>query len=266
MKKLIYLVLSIFILNACTFKISERQAFWPVKVGEQKDYPPFTEVNIPFNDTLSINSVHYDNLESEKVILFFHGNSTNLWNKLKRINHADKAKIDFFMIDYAGFGKNKGTPSFENLYQYAEKSYEFVLTKYKKENIILMGTSIGSLPAAKMAAEGKGSRLILESMITSLEDLEDWVYGQSILLRLFINFEIDPKIKFDQYKVMKNVECPVLFIHPEEDQLSPIENVEEVYKITKSKLKYFYPVKDATHNKPFKHLDEYVEQLRNFIY
>lgn len=254
------------ILSSCTIKVNENRAFWPVKTGELKDYKNLQEVNIILNDSNYINSVYYNHPDSKKVILFFHGNSKNLWAKFNRIAYARDAKIDFFMIDYPGYGKTPGKPSFKSVFLHAEKSYEYLLKKYKKEDIVLMGTSLGSLPAAKMASEGKGAKLILESAITSVDDMLEWVYSQSIFIRLFVSFELDSKIKFDQYKIVGSITCPVLFIHPEKDMLSPIENAKKLYEKTKSQHKFFYSVKDAGHNEPFKHEKEYVKELEKFIH
>lgn len=251
--------------QACTIEVQETRAFWPVKVANLAEHPPVKELFIPHNDSTTINAVHYDHPESKDIILFLHGNSKNIWSRFNRIDYADSLGIDFMMIDYAGFGKNKGTPSFQGLYDYAYTAYRYLLKSYPATNIIVMGNSIGSLPAAKIASEQPIKKLILEAAITSLEDIEDNVMSYIPVINWFINFEIDPKIKFNQYEVVKNIKVPTLFIHSEVDKLSPFENVKELYHATGSKRKYFYPIKDAPHNRPFLHTEEYLKELADFL-
>jgi pimeloyl-ACP methyl ester carboxylesterase len=239
-------------------------AFHPSKLDNPHNYEKFEELNIK-HDNISINSIYYNNPESDKVILYLHGNAGSIWDRLGRINLAKELHHDLLMIDYAGFGKNEGKPTFQNIVFYSQIAYKYLLEKYKPENIVFWGTSVGTIPATNLATLNSKTKLVLEATLTDVDDMIAVFNSQSIFMEMFVSFDIDKTINYNLYKTIKKVKTPILFIHPEKDEIAPLSNAQKLYETSIVKKKSFYTVKNASHNETMKHPNEYIKTVNLFL-
>lgn len=150
---------------------------------------------------------------AKKVLLFFHGNAADVNNRLPIIQQFINMGINVFIIDYHGYGLSSGKPNENNLYIDSITAYNYLIEtrKYKPENIIVFGRSLGGAVAIDLASKVDVGKLIIESSFAKVSD--------------FIPLPLKPviymKSSFNSAKKIKNITYPKLFIHSKADTVVP---------------------------------------------
>jgi len=172
----------------------------------------FEEINIPVDKKNTINSLLFKSENSKGVILYLHGNAGALHDWGMRAPLYTSNNYDILFVDYRGFGKNKNQlESEEMLHSDIQHAYDFLKTKYKENNIIVLGFSIGSGLAANVAANNNPKALILEAPYYSFESL---VHEIAPIVPCFLI-----EYKIPTHKFIEKVHCPVTIFHGKNDQL-----------------------------------------------
>ena len=181
------------------------------------------------------------------VILFFHGNAGNISFRLNYIKKYYEIGFSMLFYDYPGFGLSEGTPNEENCVNTGKLFYNFLKNskKYKHDNIIFYGESIGGAISANLADKLNIKHLILQSTFT---DIKNIIHNLSInnYLNLIINnigFETLNYIK-NRYKknVIKKI-MKTMIIHSNSDELIDIKYAKELSNFSNE----FY-IADGTHS------------------
>src|SRR5688572_21108354 len=113
---------------------------------------PFEEKQFDLPDGGRINAIWFKVPNSLGVVYFLKGNSRSIkgWGKFAK-DYLGKG-YDFFMMDYRGFGKSRGHRSEQIIYSDAEYIYNWLSTQYTQDKIVVLGRSLGSGFAARVAA------------------------------------------------------------------------------------------------------------------
>jgi len=70
----------------------------------------------------------------------------------------------FLLLDYRGYGKSEGTINGqEQIFRDVQTVYDSLKHSYQENKIIVLGYSIGSGPAAKLASTNNPKLLILQA-------------------------------------------------------------------------------------------------------
>jgi fermentation-respiration switch protein FrsA (DUF1100 family) len=111
--------------------------------------------------------------------------------------------------------------------------------------IVFFGRSLGSGPCSHvlghletLVPDGVGG-LVLQSAFTSVREVAKSIVGS-------VGF-LSPN-PFDNLKHMRNIHCPVLLIHGEEDKMIPPSHSEELFAACPSKNKELKLCPKADHN------------------
>jgi len=172
----------------------------------------FEEINIPVDKNNTINSLLFKSKNSRGVILYLHGNAGALHDWGMRAPLYTNNNYDILFVDYRGFGKNKNQlESEEMLHSDIQYAYDFLKTKYQENKIIVLGFSIGSGLAAKVAANNNPKALILEAPYYSFESL---VHEIAPIVPCFLI-----EYKIPTHKFIEKVGCPITIFHGKDDQL-----------------------------------------------
>jgi fermentation-respiration switch protein FrsA (DUF1100 family) len=203
--------------------------YFPIKEIEQ--YPSsvgleYEDVYLKTEDGMKINGWYVENKASKKVILLFHGNGGNLGHRVSLIRLLHALPANVFIIDYHGFGKSQGKPSEKNLYLDAEAAYKYLreLKKYKPEQIVVMGSSLGTAVATHLTAQEKVGGLILQKAFTSARAMAQHMNPLYRWPIIWIRSD------FDTLKRIQNINVPVLFIHSKADEMIPYTMSVELYE------------------------------------
>ena len=196
---------------------------------------------------------------NKHVVLFCHGNAGNISNRLYTVQLFQTLDIPLLMFDYRGYGISKGEPSEENSYQDAQLCYKWLIKekKYKEENIIVFGRSLGGGVGVELSLREKVKGLILESTFTSTGDLGN---------KLFPIFPIKwfLKYKYESISKIKDLGCPVLIIHSSEDDLIPYYMGRELFE-TATEPKEFFDIFGGHNDREYLENPEYIDNIKRFI-
>jgi pimeloyl-ACP methyl ester carboxylesterase len=196
------------------YSCQEKLIFFPEKLN--KDHPfkfsqTFQEKNILTPEGIKLNCLLFKADSSKGVIFYLHGNggSLNGWGNVAK-NYTG-LHYDLFIVDYPGYGKSEGKiHGQQKLYDNLQTVYDTVKTIYPENKIIVLGYSIGTGPAAKLASMNHPKMLILQAPYYSLKDLVKHIYPvvPSFLL----------KYKFQTNEYLPNCKMPVVIFHGDADR------------------------------------------------
>lgn len=150
----------------------DRIAFKPQSMDQDEKYDfkfEFEESTLTLDTGDSISVIYSKTKKQSKgLVLFLHGNSANLelWGPMSSDFHRNG--YDIVMCDYPGFGKSSGRHTESNLYASADKMYEWALERYALEDVIVVGRSIGTIPASYLASKYTFKKVILETPLGNI--------------------------------------------------------------------------------------------------
>ncbi|MFO7891362.1 MAG: alpha/beta fold hydrolase [bacterium] len=191
----------------------ENLIFHPEKLPDNYQFEfrqKFQEMIIHTKDNINLHGILFTADSSRGLIFYLHGNAGSVasWREIAKI-YTD-LNYDIFILDYRGFGKSEGKISSEKqLHQDIQAAYDTLKATYPENKIIIIGYSIGTGPAARLASKNNPQRLILQAPYYSLIDILHYRYAYvpNFLLRYTLK----------TYKFLKKIETPVTIFHGEED-------------------------------------------------
>jgi pimeloyl-ACP methyl ester carboxylesterase len=164
---------------------------------------------------------YYSAGEGTKIVLFAHGNAGNLTFREEFMNQFRSHNISYLFFDYRGFGKSTGMSTIDSTVTDTIDWYKYIINtlKYKKEDIVAVGESIGSYPAAKLAEKYKLDKLIilygLNSLSLTIKHMMPIIYP---LVYVFVYNDLCVGEVLKQYK------GKTLILHSKTDELVNYEN------------------------------------------
>lgn len=191
---------------------------------------------IETDDKLKLEGWHFASTNKQApLILFFHGNTGDITDRIEVGKKLNAQGIDVFMPIYRGYSGMPGHPSKKALYKDGRQWVEFVKNKYPDKDLIFHGRSLGSAVASKMAAEYEAKALILEVPFTRVTDVAQKRYPIVPVSLLTID-------RFDNVKNLQNVEEPTFFITARRDRVVPYTQGQKLYEGYKGEKEYYnYP-------------------------
>lgn len=231
----IFKVLSILFVAVCglLFLFQEKIIFLPQKLD--KDYQfrfdqRFEEIHIKTDDLKILHGLLFKSDSSKGLVFYLHGNAGSLrtWGKVAK-TYTD-LHYDVFLLDYRGYGKSEGSiDSQEQVFTDIQTAYDQMLKEYDEKETIVLGYSIGTGLAAKLASTNHPKMLILLSPYYSLTDIMRHRYP---IIPTFIL-----RYKFETSRFIKDCKMPVVIFHGNKDEV--------IYYGSSLKLKKLFKDKDT---------------------
>lgn len=220
---LIILILALILWN----KLQEYMFFHPwndmVSYKKLQQIDEFKEIEIK-NDKVDLSGWFWNiqNEEGQKpLVIFFTGNAQNSSNTLYNYYLSGTMKYVFgdynlMIIDYPGYGMSKGQPSDDSMFLASNYIFEYAtkMNEVDKNNIVIMGYSIGTGVASYCASKNDASSLILvapyDKAISLYNDVMDSFHGsmQSLV-----------RYNFDSATYAENVQEPTLIFTSKADEV-----------------------------------------------
>ena len=180
---------------------------------------------------------------SSKVVLYLHGNAGNLYSRVDAAHLLRQQGVDVLLIDYRGYGFSEGTISETGFYRDAMAARLWLVNvkAYAPSNIVVLGRSIGSVAALKLAVDAEVSAVILVSPIASAAAMASTM-GMGLLAPLASG-------ALDNTALARRLQKPLLVVHGERDEMVPIAQGREVFAaVLNHRNKRFITVKGANHH------------------
>ena len=241
--KIILLVYAI--IGIALFYLQDKILFHPQKLKADYQYKfkgRFEEINIPFNETDTMNLVKFfpDSVPIKGVVIYYHGNRNNITHYANFVAPFLKSGYEVWMEDYPGFGKSTGVITEKKLYDQALQVKKLADAKYSGDSIIIYGKSLGTGIAASVAARSKNKILILETPYYSIPSLF------SSYAFMYPNEQMS-NYKIPTYLFLREVASPVIIFHGTSDGVIPYRNAKKLLSVLKTRDK-FITVEGAIHN------------------
>jgi len=172
----------------------------------------FNEVSIKTKDSVLLSAILFKADSSKGVILYLHGNTDalNKWGYVSK-TYTD-LHYDLFMFDYRGYGKSQGIIKNEaQLYSDVQVAYNYLMRYYREDKIIVLGYSIGTGPAAYLAANNHPKELILQAPYYSLPDAIHHLRPSFDTTKIAFHF--------NTYQFLSKTTVPVFIFHGDQDKM-----------------------------------------------
>ena len=231
-------------------------------IGTPKDLGiDFEDIYFESTSNVILNGWFINN-NYEQTIVWLHGNGGNISHRLNSLkNLYENTKYNIFIFDYRGYGKSNGDVSESGAYQDSLSAITLLNKTYliDTDKIILFGRSLGCSIACEIATKINPLALILESAFTSARKMAKLKFP---FLPGVENLISD---KFNTYKKINQINCPILFVHGTMDTTIPIEMGVELYEKYQN-TKEFIEARNAGHNNVEEVLGiKYFEQIESFV-
>lgn len=214
---------------ALLFVFQEHLIFFPEKLPGNHQFSfnqKFEEIFMKTKDRKLLHGLLFKADSSNGLVFYLHGNAGSLrsWGEVAQA-YTD-LHYDVFMLDYRGFGKSEGSiSSQEQLHQDVQLAYDDMKARYRQDQIIVLGYSVGSGLAAKLASSNSPRLLILQAPFYSMDDLMKHTFPviPTILLKY--------KLATNEY--ISACRMPVILIHGRQDEVIYYESSVKLRKIIK---------------------------------
>jgi uncharacterized protein len=197
------------------FVLQEKVIFFPEKLHRNYRFEfkePFEEIFIPTEDNRKLHALLFRADSTKGLIFYLHGNAGSLegWGDVAEL-YTD-LQYDVFLLDYRGYGKSEGSIESESqLFRDVQVAYNEMLKRYDEDKIVVLGYSIGTGPATKIASTNNPRMLILQAPYYSLTDMAKNTYPflPTFLLRY----------KFETHKYIVDCKMPIVLFHGDADEV-----------------------------------------------
>jgi alpha-beta hydrolase superfamily lysophospholipase len=232
MQILLILLISYVLLCIFVYFYQERMIFFPKKLAADYKFQfeePYEEISIPV-DGIKLNGLLLKADSSKGLVFYLHGNAGGLdsWGEIA--GTYTSLGYDVFMLDYRGYGKSGGRIlNEEQFYADVQLAYQKLKERYRENQTIIVGYSIGTGAASWLASSNNPRMLILQAPYYSLKDMmrKNYTYLPSFLL----------KYNFENYKHLQTIKAPVYIFHGKNDEV--------IYTGSSEKLKPFLKPTDS---------------------
>lgn len=262
MKKIIVAVLSVFAAYAVgLYFLQDMFLYEPDKfyIAPQKiNMPEFKENLLATNDGEKIMTWYFKGHKNKPALLFFHGNCKQMAEFAPHLRTFIKKNYTVLMMEYRGFGANKGHINQKNMYADAQSSFDW-LKKQGYQTIIAYGYSLGTAAASNLAATRPVDGVILTAPFYSMRKL---VSQKPVLWAKYLL-----KDTYDNAAYLAKSKTPILIIHGKKDKLISYINSVWLNEVSASDNKKLYLLENVDHHFIFfaEHNQPYIlEWLRNF--
>lgn len=194
----------------------EALLFYPEPLPVSHDFrlpPDVHELTIPVAGA-TLSALHLRLPRPRAVVFYLHGNGGNLDGWFSNHDFYRQANVDLFMIDYRGYGKSTGSNVNQfQLLQDVRAAWAAMVEHYPQTPKLILGRSLGSGPAAILAAEVKPALTVLVSPYCSLSEMARtaYPYVPTAILRY----------PLDTCGAAARINGPLLLFHGEADTLVP---------------------------------------------
>lgn len=204
--------------------------------------------------------------EETPVILYFHGNGSNLGDLVERMRLFYEQGYRVLLIDYRGYGRSGGKfPNERRVYEDAEAAWAY-LTQAQQvpgDRIILYGQSLGGAIAMHTASNHpEAAGLVMESSFTSMRQMVNHSYP---LLPSVVPVRWILTQRFDSLAKVRSLQIPLLLIHGTADRVVPAQMSQALYDAAGGEKELVW-IEGGGHNDlPYREGSEYADSIRGFV-
>lgn len=149
-----------------------------------------------------------------RTILFLHGNAGNLAMRAGRIQLLTADGTGLLLPAYRGYSGSTGSPTEEGLATDARTAFDWLAAHVDPAGIVLLGESLGSGVAVRLAQERPVAGVILDAPYTSTADVARGLYW-------WLPVGLLMKDQYPSIERIAGVRAPILVLHGDRDGVVP---------------------------------------------
>jgi uncharacterized protein len=208
--------------------------------------PGFQAISYETADGLDLVSWYRPASKNLATIVYFQGNGGNIADRIFKTRPLFEAGYGLLLVGYRGYGGNPGKPSEDGLYHDARAALTYLQARgLAMDGLVLLGESLGSGVAVRMASETRVRAVILEAPYTSTVDVGQAAY-------FFLPVGLLMYDRFPSIDLIGQIQAPLLVVHGEEDSIIPTRFGRRLFEAAKQ-LKEAHFLPGAGHNDLFEH-------------
>ena len=224
------------------FSVQKKLIFLPDTLA--KDYTfqfelPYEELNLTHENGEKVNTLYFPAKDAKALILYFHGNSKNLQHWGKYLPDLVNRGYDVVAIDYRGYGKSDGKVSEIGMYEDAGLLYDWAVSEFPDQELILWGRSLGSGVASQLSSKRKAQKLVLETPFYNMTELIKTRFPVLIV-------PVEMKYKFPNNEYIEKNQMTTFIIQGTKDSIVPLRSANKLKEILETE-DHFFTIKGAGH-------------------
>lgn len=227
------LIAAYFFVCVLLFFFQEKLIFSPEKLDKDFRFSfaqPFEEIGIQTKDKKLLSGVLFTAASSKGLVFYLHGNAGSIRSWGEVANRYTNLNYDVFILDFRGYGKSEGAIQGEKqIFNDVQSAYDVMKKRYSESKIVVLGYSIGTGPAVKIASTNHPRILILQAPYYSLVDIMRHTYP---IIPTFLL-----KYRFETNEYIGGCKMPVVIFHGDHD--------EAIYYNSSNKLKKLFKNADT---------------------
>lgn len=222
LKWILGIVITLYLGICILFYFSEEKVLFDTsaKLGKNHIFKfpsTFEEREILMADGKKLHGVLFKANEPKGLIVYLPGGSGMIDSIGVNAPLYTDLNYDLLIVNYRGFGKSEGEIESEKQFnQDMQTVYDYLKKEYQEDRIVVFGYSLGTGPAAALAATNNPKMLILQAPYYSMNDLSQKAFS-------YLPISLLQKYKFPINEYLKETESPIVLIHGETDKKIPVE-------------------------------------------
>ena len=248
---LVILILAYLGLCAYAYVVADKRIF-PEIPASYSDGPHI--IKLDTTDGERISAYFLEAPESKTVLLYCHGNGEDLGHIRASMEAFQRMGLSVLAYNYPGYGTSTGKATERGCYAASDAAYAYVTGTlgFDPAQVCVYGRSLGGGPACWLAQRYPVGSMILDSTFTST-------------FRVMTRHKLLPWDKFDNIAKLKDIRCPILFIHGTQDQTVPFSHGQRNFETYKGTKMSFW-IEDAGHSDLYEIAgDSYPDTVLQFI-
>jgi uncharacterized protein len=231
LKWLIVLLLVGYIGGVALLFFNQRDLLFPIPPGgrvspQAAGFPQAEEQVLTSADGERVIVWHVPPQPGHPVVLFFHGNGDFLAGRVARFRGVTSDGTGLVALSYRGYAGSTGHPSEQGLLMDAAAAYAFATARYRSDQIVVWGFSLGTGVAVALAADHPIGKLILEAPYTSTADVASTLpMMRAVPVRWLM------RDQFASDRRIARVTVPLLVMHGDRDPVIPIALGERLFAL-----------------------------------
>jgi uncharacterized protein len=186
--------------------------------------PEAEEVVLDTSDGERVIAWHVPPRPGAPVVIYFHGNAEVVATQVARHRELIAGGVGLVALSYRGYMGSTGSPTEEGLLRDAEAAYQFAVSRYASDRIVLWGHSLGSGVAIALAATRPVAKLVLEAPFSSTVDVAASMFPIVPVRWLMLDqFRSDQRIGA--------VKASILVLHGDRDFVVPVGLGERLFAL-----------------------------------
>lgn len=217
----------------------------------------FNRKYIQINDSIKLEYFEFQPKIYSKSGLFFIGNGSTVLGTYKELEKlAIETNSKIYVLNYRGYGKSEGTPSFETVF---EDNDSFLKTiKKTDENIdFVIGYSLGSISATYLAVDNAINNLILLAPFSNADEMLSYaknkqMKGLKFIARPLIKITAgNHLLELSNTKKISSYYGYLIISHAVDDKSLPFKMGKGLFDNCPSQKKELIEIKKGGHGAPF---------------